>query len=144
MSNQSSPKSNQNQGIILKPFMRLPALITALGLVLLLLPIPYWPSILVSTFGIFLLIQTLILRLEITSQDLVVWQLGKELRRFPFKEWISWRLFLPKLPGILYFREEASPHLLPILFDPNELADQLRLRVGSLEISKPLDQTPKT
>jgi len=38
------------------------------------------------------------------------------------------------LPGFLYFREEASPHLLPILFDINSLKEQLRLRVKGLEI----------
>ena len=73
------------------------------------------------------------MRLEFTPNDLVVWQLGKELRRFPYKNWLAWRMLLPALPGILYFREEASPHLLPILFDKNELLNQLRLRVGNLE-----------
>ncbi|KGG18032.1 putative membrane protein [Prochlorococcus sp. MIT 0602] len=41
---------------------------------------------------------------------------------------------MPQLPGILYFRETASPHLLPILFDKTMLESQLKLRVGSLEI----------
>ena len=65
-------------------------------------------------------------------------QLGRELRRFPFDKWIAWRILLPQLPGLLYFREEASPHLLPILFNPKSLETQLRLRVKDLEINKSL------
>ena len=68
-------------------------------------------------------------------------QLGRELRRFPFKNWISWRILLAQLPGFLYFREEASPHLLPILFEVNSLKEQLRLRVGGLEIDKSIEST---
>ncbi|KGG14331.1 putative membrane protein [Prochlorococcus sp. SS52] len=63
-------------------------------------------------------------------------QLGKEIRCFPFKNWLAWRIFLPQLPGILYFRETASPHLLPILFDRTMLETQLKLRVGSKEITQ--------
>ena len=100
------------------------------------LPESQWPGITLTIFGFFLLIQSFILRLEFTPNDLVVWQLGKELRRFPFKNWLAWRLLLPQLPGILYFREIASPHLLPILFDPLELESQLKLRVGDLETPK--------
>ena len=43
------------------------------------------------------------------------------------------------MPGFLYFREEASPHLLPILFEVNSLKEQLRLRVKDLEIQKELE-----
>ena len=103
---------------------------------LILLPTSIWPSILVTIFGIFLLVQSFILRLEFTSKDLIVWQLGNELRRFPFKTWLAWRILFPKLPGILYFREEASPHLLPILFDPKTLENQLKSKVGKFETPK--------
>ena len=68
-------------------------------------------------------------------------QLGNELRRFPFEKWISWRIILPKLPGFLYFREEASPHLLPILFEVSSLKEQLKLRVKDLEIQKEVDSS---
>ncbi len=132
---------DSSDSVTLKPFFRLPLLITVLGLSLILIPINHWISIVISIFGIFLLIQSCILRLEFTPNDLIVWQLNRELRRFPFKNWLAWRLLLPSLPGIFYFREEASPHLLPILFDPKALEDQLRKRVGSLE--KPKKELPK-
>ena len=136
MSTNSQAKLDTSKSVFLKPFHRLPLLITLLGLLLLPLPINPWPPIVVISFGLFLLLQSFILRLEFTPSDLVVWQLGRELRRFPFKSWLAWRLLLPKLPGILYFREEASPHLLPILFDPITLENQLKLRVGTLETPK--------
>ena len=50
-------------------------------------------------------------------------------------------ILLPELPGFLYFREEASPHLLPILFEVNSLKEQLRLRVMDLEIQKEVDSS---
>ena len=132
----SQPELDPSKSVVLKPAHRLPLLITGLGLIWLTFAGALWPPIALISFGLFLLIQSFILRLEFTPNDLVVWQLGRELRRFPFKSWLAWRLFLPQLPGILYFREEASPHLLPILFDPAELESQLKLRVGSLESPK--------
>ncbi len=133
MSNQSSPKANSVQSVVLKPTHQLPLIITTLGLILLAFPINPWPAVAIVVFGLFLLLQSFTLKLEFTNDALVVWQLGRELRRFPFAKWLAWRIFLPQLPGILYFREEASPHLLPILFDPNMLESQLRLKVGDLE-----------
>ena len=129
-------KNLSTEGVILSPSHQLPVIITITGIFLLLLPIAKWIAIIISSFGLFLLLQSFTLRLEFTKDDLVVLQLGKELRRFPFKSWLAWKLFLPQLPGLLYFREEASPHLLPILFNPEELETQLKLRVGSLEITK--------
>ena len=123
-------------GVILSPSFRLPLIIIFIGLVFLITPIHPWPTIIISSFGFFLLLQSFTLKLKFTKDDLVVMQLGNELRRFPFKNWIAWRIILPQLPGFLYFREEASPHLLPILFEVNSLREQLRLRVKDLEIEK--------
>ena len=123
-------------GVILSPSFRLPLIIIFIGLVFLITPIHPWPTIIISSFGFFLLLQSFTLKLKFTKDDLVVMQLGNELRRFPFKKWISWRIIFPQLPGFLYFREEASPHLLPILFEVNSLREQLRLRVKDLEIKK--------
>ena len=136
MSINSQTQLDHSKSVVLKPFHRLPLIIAVLGIALLPISTNPWPSILISSFGLFLLLQSFILRLEFTPNDLVVWQLGRELRRFPFKTWLAWRILLPKLPGILYFREEASPHLLPILFDPTALEEQLKLRVGTLEAPK--------
>ena len=122
--------------VILSPSYRLPLFIIFIGLVFLITPFHPWPTITISSFGFFLLLQSFTLKLKFTKDDLIVMQLGIELRRFPFKNWIAWRILLPQLPGFLYFREEASPHLLPILFEVNSLKEQLRLRVKDLEIEK--------
>ena len=122
--------------VILSPSYRLPILIIFVGLLFLITPFHPWPTILISSFGFFLLLQSFTLKLKFTKEDLIVMQLGNELRRFPFKKWIAWRIIFPQLPGFLYFREEASPHLLPILFEVNSLREQLRLRVKDLEIEK--------
>lgn len=129
-------QSDLNQSVTLKPSPRLAILIIVLSLLILPGPFHPLPSILTGIFGLFLLLQTFILRIELTSEALVVWQLNRELRSFPFRNWLAWRIFLPWLPGILYFREKASPHLLPILFDPENLKNELKLRVGSLEKPK--------
>ena len=123
-------------GVILSPSYRLPCFIIFIGLLFLITPFHTWPTIVICSFGFFLLLQSFTLKLKFTKDDLIVMQLGNELRRFPFKNWIAWRIILPQLPGFLYFREEASPHLLPILFEVNSLKEQLRLRVKDLEIEK--------
>ncbi len=129
----------EKDSVILSPSYRLPIFIILIGLLFLTTPFQPWPTILISSFGFFLLLQSFTLKLKFTNEHLVVMQLGNELRRFPFKNWISWRIILPQLPGFLYFREEASPHLLPILFEVNSLKEQLRLRVKELEIGKAVE-----
>ena len=120
--------------VTLKPDVRLPLLVVALGLALLPLPLSPWPTLVVALFGLFLLIQSASLRLEFKEDALIVWQNSRELRRFPYDQWLSWRLFAPWLPGLFYFRETQSIHFLPILFSPKELREQLELRVGALEV----------
>ena len=132
----NSENSLEKDSVILPPSYRLPILIIFTGLLFLITPFHPWPTIIISSFGFFLLLQSFTLKLKFTNDDLIVMQLGNELRRFPFKNWIAWRIILPKLPGFLYFREEASPHLLPVLFEVSSLKEQLRLRVKDLEIEK--------
>ena len=129
----------EKDSVILPPSYRLPIFIIFTGLLFLITPFRPWPTIFIGSFGFFLLLQSFTLKLKFTKDDLIVMQLGNELRRFPFKNWIAWRIILPKLPGFLYFREEASPHLLPILFEVNSLKEQLKLRVKDLEIEKEVD-----
>ena len=130
---------NNPDELILKPMHRLPVLIIFIGLSILLIPLSKWFGITIAIFGFFLLIQSFTLKIKFTTDEFIVLQLGKQIRCFPFKNWLAWRLFLPGLPGILYFREQASPHLLPILFDKDMLEKQLKLRVGSLEIKSTKD-----
>ena len=128
--------TQENNSVIIKPSPRLPLVILLLSASLWPLPLSPWPTLVVGLFSGFLFVQTYILKLEFSENDLVVWRGQEELRRFPFREWMSWRLFAPWLPGLFYFRETKSIHFLPILFNPRELQEQLELRVGDLEQAK--------
>ena len=130
----SSPQTNN---VIIRPSPRLPFVILLLSASLWPLPLSPWPTMVVGLFSVFLLVQTYILKLEFSEDDLVVWRGQEELRRFPFSEWMSWRLFAPWLPGLFYFRETKSIHFLPILFNRKELQEQLEQRVGHLQQAKP-------
>ena len=126
--------SNLEDSVTISPSFQLPLILIALSFFLLFLNIGTYPTIISASFSCFLLLQAFTLRIKISQDDFIVLQLGKEIRRFPFKNWLTWKLFLPNLPGIFYFREKSSPHLLPILFNPEQLRDQLKDKVGELEI----------
>ena len=129
-------KSESKDSVTISPSFQLPIILIVLSFMLLFLNIGILPTIVSASFSLFLLLQAFTLRINITKEDFVVLQLGKEIRRFPFKNWIAWKLFLPDLPGIFYFRETNSPHLLPILFNPKQLKEELLKKVDSLEIRK--------
>ena len=124
------------ESVTISPAFKLPIILIFLSFMLLFLKIGVWPTILSASFSFFLLLQAFTLRINISKEDFIVLQLGKEIRRFPFKKWIAWKIFLPNLPVIFYFREESSPHLLPILFNPKQLKNELLSKVESLEIKK--------
>lgn len=100
--------TNPLPNVILRPDPRLPLLVAALGAALLPLPWHPWPTLVVVVFGLFLLIQTASLRLEFEERALIVWQNGRELRRFPYEHWLAWRLFAPWLPGLFFFRKPKA------------------------------------
>ena len=127
-------KSKTEELVTINPNFQLPLILIFLSFLPLLFNVGLWPTIIFASFSFFLLIQTFTLRIQISNDDFIVLQLGKEIRRFPFKNWLAWKLFLPKLPGIFYFREKSSPHLLPIIFNPDELQRELLNKVKSLEI----------
>jgi len=127
-------KSKKDEPVIISPSFQLPAILIILSFMLLFLDIGPLPTIVFASFSFFLLLQSFTLRIKITNDEFIVLQLGKVIRTFPFKNWISWKFFFPAIPGIFYFREKSSPHLLPILFNPKELKDELIKRVETLEI----------
>ena len=128
--------TNIEESVTISPSFQLPIILIALSFSLLFLRIGPFPTIFSASFSFFLLLQSFTLRIKISQDDFIVLQLGKEIRRFPFKNWLTWKLFLPSLPGIFYFREKSSPHLLPILFNPEQLRNQLKEKVGDLEINQ--------
>ncbi|MBC1262328.1 DUF3119 family protein [Synechococcus sp. BSF8S] len=123
-------------GTILAPRPWVPLGVITIGLALVPLQrIWSWAPIaagVVGLLGLFLLLQTLLLRLQFSSDALLVWSRSTLLRRFPYSEWTAWTLFWWPLPVLFYFRERRSPHLLPVLFDATALRQQLDLHLSSL------------
>lgn len=96
-----------------------------------------WLCLGLVLFGGFLLLQAGLLRLRFTEDALLVLRLEKEIRRFPYGDWTSWRIFWPRLPVLFYFREIRSIHLLPVLFDATELRHQLEQRIAPVPPTSP-------
>ncbi|MCP9883155.1 DUF3119 family protein [Cyanobium sp. Alchichica 3B3-8F6] len=123
-----------SSGIVLAPSFGVPLGVIALGLAALTLR-PWWGGAIwlgagIAVLGLFLLLQTSLLRLEFGGDALLVWRQQSLLRRFPYAAWLGWKLFWPGLPVLFYFREQRSIHLLPVLFDPATLRQQLELHVS--------------
>ena len=119
--------------VVLEPRIGVPVGVIALGALCLGLW-PWWRfapwlALVIALFGVFLLIQSQILRLEFDTEALVVWRQQQELRRFPYGAWLGWRVFWPAVPVLFYFREQRSLHLLPMLFDADKLRGELNRRV---------------
>ncbi len=88
-----------------------------------------WPALGTGLLGLFLLLQTALLRLRFTPEALLVARRDTVIRSFPYAAWIGWRVWWPALPVLFYFREERSIHLLPMLFDATALREQLEQRL---------------
>lgn len=127
-------KNKSENQVTISPSFQLPIILIISSFMLLFLKIGLWPTIVTSSFSFFLLLQAFTLRIKITEEDFVVLQFGKEIRKFPFKNWLAWKFILPSLPGFFYFREKSSPHLLPILFNSEQLKNELLKKVQSLEV----------
>lgn len=130
-------------GAVLEPAYGVALGVIGLGLaVLALTPLwagAIWLSLVVAVFGLFLLLQTRLLRLEFGGDALLVWRQQTLLRRFPYQEWLSWTIFWPRLPVLFYFREQASIHFLPVLFDATSLRQQLEQHLSQLPPAAPPD-----
>ncbi|MDJ0621107.1 MAG: DUF3119 family protein [Calothrix sp. MO_192.B10] len=125
---------NSSSTIELKPSYNIP-IVLVLGAIPLLLLQP-WIGAIVALFGLFLLFQTVTLRLQFTPTDLDIYRGEKMIRRFPYQEWQNWRIFWNPVPILFYFKEVKSIHFLPILFDPNTLKECLEQRCPRIENSE--------
>ncbi len=140
-SSESTAGPDPAAGVILSPRPWVGLTVLALGAVPLgtallpLRPLGGWAlplAAVVGLFGLFLLLQTWLLRLQFGDDALLVWRQDSLLRRFPYAEWLGWRLFWSPLPVLFYFRERRSIHLLPVLFDASALRQQLERHLSGL------------
>ncbi|ESA33750.1 glycerol dehydrogenase [Leptolyngbya sp. Heron Island J] len=115
--------SASSQGATLRPDYRLSLSILFIGLCLVF--VQTWVGLVIALLGLFLVVQTTIIRLTFTDVELQVCRGTTILRQFPYAEWQSWTVFWSPVPILFYFREVKSIHFLPMLFNPVELRDQL-------------------
>ena len=80
-----------------------------------------WVSLAIALFGLFLMFQAVTIRLQFTETALDIYRSERLIRRFPYADWIAWRIFWLPVPILFYFKEVKSIHFLPILFDPKTL-----------------------
>jgi hypothetical protein len=115
----AASKATSNQTVKLSPSYTLPLVLVFAAVPLLFIQI--WVSLAIGIFGLFLMFQAVTIRLEFTQTALDVYRSNTMIRRFPYQEWINWRIFWPALPILFYFKEVKSIHFLPVLFDPKML-----------------------
>lgn len=82
-------------------------------------------GLIVTIFGVFLLIQANLIKLTFTPTALDVYRGEKKIKTFPYSEWENWVIFWQPVPILLYFKEVKSIHFLPIIFDANTLIECL-------------------
>jgi len=107
----------------LAPNFKIPIglILIALGLAFL----SFWASLAIAILGLFLTIQTFLIRIQFSESALDVLRLGKVIRSFPYSEWLNWEIFWQPVPILFYFKEVNSIHFLPIIFDAKTLTDCL-------------------
>ncbi|BAB75715.1 DUF3119 family protein [Anabaena sp. FACHB-709] len=115
----SSTAPNSTAIVELKPSYNIPVVLVISAIPLLF--VQPWVGIVFAFLGLFLLFQTVSLRVQFTATDFDLYRGEKLIRRFPFREWQNWRIFWDKVPILFYFKEINSIHFLPILFDPKTL-----------------------
>lgn len=114
---------SQQETVELSPKYNLSIAIVLLGIALGFWQL--WLGIVVGVFGLFLVVQTAIIRLKFTPTSLEVYRSQKLIREFPYSDWLNWRIFWTQVPILFYFREVKSIHFLPMLFDSKTLQECL-------------------
>ncbi|MGB3636894.1 MAG: DUF3119 family protein [Rivularia sp. (in: cyanobacteria)] len=128
----TSLTSNSTSTVELKPSYNIPIVLIIGSIPLLLIGQPIAGGI-IGLFGLFLMYQAVTLRLQFTATDLDLVRGDKLLRRFPYSEWLNWRIFWNVVPILFYFKEIKSIHFLPILFDPKTLKACLEERCPRID-----------
>ncbi len=118
MTSVTPPNINQ-QTIELAPSYNIPIILILMAIATLF--IQPWASLPIALFGLFLLLQTVTIRLQFTQTALDVYRSDQRIRSFPYSEWQNWKIFWHPIPILFYFKEVNSIHFLPIIFDPQTL-----------------------
>lgn len=122
----SSFAPNAASTVELKPSYNIPVVLVIASIPLLIVQ-PLIGGVF-GLLGLFLMLQTVTVRLQFTPTDLDLYRGEKLIRSFPYQEWQDWRIFWNRIPILFYFKEVKSIHFLPILFDPDTLKTCLEQR----------------
>ena len=115
---------NSTEVVELSPNFKIPLfLIVTAGILSL---ISWWLAGAIAVLGLFLTIQTFLIRLQFTEKALNVLRSGSIIRSFPYSDWLNWEIFWQPVPILFYFKEVNSIHFLPIIFDSKTLVDCLQ------------------
>lgn len=127
MTNATTAGISENQTVELAPSYTIPIVLVFAAIPFLWIQV--WVSLAIAVFGVFLLFQTVLIRLKFTPTDLEVYRGETMIRTFPYREWQNWEIFWLGVPILFYFREVKSIHFLPIIFDPKMLRACLEQRI---------------
>ena len=117
-------KSESTRVVELAPSFKIPV-----GLILLAAAfafVSFWVGGVLAVLGLFLTLQTFLIRLQFTERELRVLRSGTVIRSFPYSEWLNWEIFWSPVPILFYFKEVNSIHFLPIIFNAQTLTDCLQ------------------
>lgn len=121
----TSTTPSANTTTTLAPSYKLPIVMVLLALPLLFVQL--FLGIVWALFSLFLLYQATAIRLTFTPTALEVSRNDRVLKTFPYDDWESWKIFWPAVPILFYFKEVNSIHFVPVLYDPQQLREQLEL-----------------
>ena len=122
----TTSQTQLDKTVELRPSYKIPVTLILAALPLAFLQI--WIGVAIALFGLFLMFQTVNIRLQFTETALDVYRSGNQIRRFPYNEWENWTIFWQRVPILFYFKEIKSIHFLPIIFDPKMLQTCLEER----------------
>ena len=114
---------NSIEVVELSPNYKIPLTLIAIAIALSFVSI--WVGGIIALLGLFLTIQTALIRLQFSNSALLVLRSGKVIKTFPYSDWLNWEIFWSPVPILFYFREVNSIHFLPIIFNSKTLVDCL-------------------
>lgn len=119
----SNIEAESTEVVELAPNFKIPLVLIAIACALSLVSL--WLSGAIALLGLFLTVQTFLIRLQFTPKALNVLRSDQIIRSFPYSDWLNWEIFWSPVPILFYFKEVNSIHFLPIIFAPQTLKNCL-------------------
>lgn len=108
-----------SETIELSPSYNIPLILVTVSIPIALINL--WLGLVITLFGLFLMLQAVMIKLRFTPTALDIYRSNELIRSFPYVEWENWQIFWQPIPILLYFKEVNSIHFLPIIFNAKTL-----------------------